>query len=433
MLNDDLEAGKLSATVTSGKAPSSPLGFESLESGNFHANGIRYQPVNERIDGQVYDVEDDLISGVPRRKVEQLLKLWIEVFQHSLGAGTHQNAKSASSAVVPPARGHKTPYPHDPNGDVSLSSITNNPPNDTVRDPVWAKQIDIIGENQIETENKSRRSVRQEWRTDEKMLYLEDSWEHLWESKPGVDTGLFQWSYSEENRKSLQLDLVDALNAQSELVTVRLYMRRDYRSIASWVSLIGLRLNEMNRSIYDKPRITPATQIKILIECLWCCNSYSSNVGLRRPVQGPTVGDVLTSCYRRRVLVQQVDGSSRELEIREHFWYVRRALYLLNILYKHRLPHLEPREDIDRTWRMPLSMLEASLREVTSETGSDGQKDAFFNLDDFNLKDLQSLGHIRLRWTCYWDEHLQLETSSVGNTLKVYWFQPSLARYFFEK
>lgn len=440
--DDDLESGQGSRKlIKRWNSPNSAGGFGSLESAAFLANRERYRSGNERIDGyarsdeEEEEEEEDYINGVPRRKVEQLMKLWIEVFQQSLRRTTDSghNAESPSSGVLPTVKGNKTPRPNTPNENDGFSGIINLFSNDAVGDPSWAEKVDIMTENQIETEKASRRSVREEWRFAETRVSLEDCWKHLWEPKSGVDTGLFQWSYPEEKRKSLQMDLVDALNAQSELVTVKLYMRRDYRSIAAWVSLIGLRLNDINRSIYDTPRITPATQIEILIECLWCCNSYSSKLEMRPHVKGPTVGDVLTSCYKRRVLVHPMDGLFHAFEIREHCWYVRRALYLLNILYKHHPPRFEPREDIDRTWKMPLSILEATLREASSPSDSNRRKDAFFDIDDFNLKDLQSLGHIQLQWTCYWDEHLQLETSSLGNVLKIYWFQPSLARYFVEK
>lgn len=435
----DLESGQPSHKLARWNSPSSAAGFGSLESAAFLANGQRYlSSYNEPIDGyarsDAEELEEDLINGVPRKKVEQMMKLWIEIFQQSLRTTGHdRNPESASSAVFPPTKGTKTPRPNTPNESSGFSGTINPAFNAAERGAPWAEKVDVMAESQLEIEKEYRRSVREEWRLDDKNLDLEDCWKHLWEPKSGVDTGLFQWSYPEGNRKSLQMDLVDALNAQSQLVTVKLYMRRDYRSIAAWVSLIGLRLNEINRSIYDSPRITPATQIEILIECLWCCNSYSSKLEMRPHIRGPTVGDVLTSCYRRRILVQPADGLFHVFEIREHCWYVRRALYLLNILYKHHLPRFEPREDVDHTWKMPLSVLEASLREVPGSSGPNRRKDAFFEIDDFNLRDLQSLGHIQLQWTCYWDEHLQLETSSVGNVLKIYWFQPSLARYFVEK
>lgn len=435
---DDLESGQRSYKLARWNSSNGAAGFGSLESAAFLANGERYRPENEQVDGYAHSdeemEEEDFINGVSRRKVEQLMKLWMETFQQSLRTTDHaRNPESASSAVLPAAKGTKTPRPNTPNESTFHPGNINTTFGAAERGAPWAERVDVMEETYLKAETESRRSVREEWRFDEKNLQLEDCWKHLWEPKSGVDSGLFQWSYPEEKRKSLQMDLIDALNAQSELVTVKLYMRRDYRSIAAWISLIGLRLNEINRSIYDTPRITPATQIEILIECLWCCNSYSSKLEMRPRIKGPTVGDVLTACYRRRVLVQPADGLFHVFEIREHCWYVRRALYLLNILYRHHLPRFEPREDVDRTWKMSLSILEASMREVPSSSVSNKRKDAFFEIDDFNLRDLQSLGHIQLQWTYYWDEHLQLETSSVGNVLKIYWFQPSLARYFIEK
>lgn len=320
----DLESGQKSHQSAGWSSPNGAAGFGTLESAAFLANGERYRSSNnEQIDGyarsDAEELEEDLINGVSRRKVEHMMKLWIEIFQQSLKSTGHgRNPESATSAVFPTANGTKTPRPNTPNESSVVLGSMNTGFNAAARGAPWEEKVDVMSETQLEVEKETRRSVREEWRFDDKNIHLEDCWKHLWEPKSGVDTGLFQWSYPEEKRKSLQMDLVDALNAQSELVTVKLYMRRDYLSIAAWVSLIGLRLNEINRSIYDSPRITPAKQVEILIECLWCCNSYSSKLEMRPYIKGPTVGDVLTSCYRRRVLVQPADELFHVFEVREH-------------------------------------------------------------------------------------------------------------------
>ena len=73
------------------------------------------------------------------------------------------------------------------------------------------------------------------------------------------------------------------------------------------------------------------------------------------------------------------------------------------------------------------------MRENPTYSELERGKDSFFRVDDFNVRDLQSLGHLQLQWTSYWDEHLQLETSSTANIIKIYWFQPSLAQFLVQK
>ena len=415
MFPQDLELGQLSSRWNE------RIGFESIEPEAFFANA----DAESRRDGHGHESTDDDNSTVkvPRQKLQDLMRLWLDVFQSSLsvsdGRDLRQNVHNS-----------KTPRPNTPNGRISPPPAVDS----SISRTSWTDNFRIMSDSEIEAENKTRRLVREQWRSDEKAVYLEDTWRHLWEPKTGVDAGLFQWSCSDEKRRSLQLDLVDALNAQSQIVIVKLYMSRDFRSIASWVSLIGLRLNEVFRSFSDSAGISPMTQIEVLIECLWCCNSFSPTAEIQQTFQGPTVGDVLSACYRRRILMQPtVDGLFRTIILREHLQHVRIAIYLLNILFKHKLPRFKKKADLDETWHMLLSSVEASLRSVPNVSETVEGTETFFRLDDLNIRDLQSLGHLQLRWTCYWDEHLQLETGSTGNILKIYWFQPSLAQYLVQK
>ena len=289
-------------------------------------------------------------------------------------------------------------------------------------------------ETDISSDDERRRAGRQEWRTSEDNLCLEDCWKHLWQPKPGVDKGLFQWSCSDARRQELQLSLADALNANSSIIVVGLYMRRDFRAIAPWISQMGLRLNELYRTIYQGAGISPMTQIEILIECIWCCNSFRTELGVKRNNQSPRIGDVLSACYRRRILKAPTKNPLMDsIILREHYQHVRTAIYLVTLLYKHQLPTIHRSEDLKATWETSLSAAEATMREYPKYSGTEGGQDSFFRVDDFNIRDLQSLGHLQLQWTSYWDEHLKLETSSTANVIKVYWFQPSLAQFLVQK
>lgn len=423
MLDDDPELGLPSPPLTRwGTSTSASLEPAAFRTNTTASRGLLSSRLDERDEGN-----DDSVIAVPRQKLEQLMRLCIDVFQQSL---QNNNGRNLDSLMEPTAQGPKTMRPNTPIEAASLPEA----PGYSTYDVSYKTKVDVMSIAEVEAENQSRRSIRREWRPDEKNAHLEDCWKYLWEPKPGVDTGLFQWTYPEEKRKALQLDLIDALNAQSHIATVMLYMRKDFGSIATWISLIGIRLNEEYRTFHDSPGITPHTQIEILIECLWSCNNFSPQLGIRQDLQGPTVGDVLSSCYRRGVLPQpspiDVFGI---IMLRQHYSHVRTAIYLINILYAHRRPKYKNTENLLDTWNMLLSSLEASMRQTPSHSELERGKDTFFRIDDFNLKDLQSLGHLQVQWTCYWDEHLQLETSSTGNILKIYWFQPSLARYLVQK
>lgn len=375
--------------------------------------------------------QDEHIAGVPRKRVEQLMKLWVEVLQASLTDQSGQESKPQRSRLSQEdtcqernSRLSVTPLNKPSFQPLSIDARSPQPEGwDSIgkHDQVIRHNVEIWSECGIIAEDERRRAVRQDWRISEDYTYLEDCWEHMWQPKPGVDRGLFQWSCSNERRKSLQLDLADALNANDSIIVVGLYMRRDFRAIAPWISLIGVRLNELYRTIYQGPGISPMTQIEILIECIWCCNSFRTKLGDKQNNQSPQIGDVLSVCYRRRILEEPTRNPLMDgIILREHYQHVRTALYLMNILYRHRLPTFDRSENLDYTWETSLSTTEAAMRENPNSPELESSKDSFFRVDDFNVRDLQSLGHLQLQWTSYWDEHLKLETSSTANIFTKY-------------
>ena len=396
------------------------------------------------IEGEPDTSQDEYIAGVPRKKIEQLMRLWVEVLQSSLTDKHGQENRRQTAGLLEadvlqerdsqPSVSHfniRKPQPlkadvrtPQPEGWVSIGK----------HDQVIWHNVAVWSEVDIIAEDERRRAARQEWRLSEDQSYLEDCWEHLWQPKPGVDRGLFQWSCPDDRRKSLQLDLADALNANGSIVVVGLYMRRDFRAIAPWITLIGLRLNELYRTIYQGAGISPMTQIEILIECIWCCSSFRTKLGDKHNNQSPRIGDVLSACYRRRILEEPAQNPIFDgIILREHYQHVRTALYLINILFKHIIPTFHRSESLDGTWETSLSTAEAAMRANPHVSELETAKDSFFRVDDFNVRDLQSLGHLQVQWTSYWDEHLKLETSSSANILKVYWFQPSLAQFLVQK
>lgn len=380
---------------------------------------------------------DDSIIEVPRQQLEQLMKLWIEIFQKSLATRDTQNMQTATDISVGlPMTGEAVQATLQHCRD-SESTIPNPTTNFLATENAWRCIVQVMSKSEIQAENEQRRSVRDLWWPGtENWAYLGDSWRHLWEpmTEPGVrHVELFQFSHPEEKRKALQLDLIDALTAQSNLPVVN-RMRKDFSSIAPWISLIGLRLNGLRPMYRSSPQIDSVKQIEVLIECLWACNRYSPKLGVAQDRQGPNIGDVLISCYRRGVLCQSsIRGGIDQSLVSEHFELVCRALFLISTLYRLRLRSFKLGKAPGIRWDMLLSDAEASMRDPPRRTEVEMRQDAFCRIGDFNIKDLQTLGQLQLQWTSYWDEHLELEVKPEATVLKLYWFQPALAQFLVQK
>ncbi len=428
MADQDLELGQLGSFHNQLSSLRHISGFDFIDSLGDVENKSTVRPIEERAGERDNLAQDDSIIEVPRQQLEQLMKLWIEIFQKSLG-GRHLRPEQSTSAGLPTVQELQPTHTNDRES-MQSSRIEEVHTNYSS----WRDTVEVMSESKIEVENECRRSIRKGWRPDNRYAYLEDSWKHLWEPVPGSEGGLFQFSHPEEKRKALQLDLIDALNAQSDIVIVNQNCK-DFRSIAPWISLIGLRLNGMRPIYKSSPGINSVKQIEVLIECLWCCNKFSPKLGIPQNRQGPTVGEVLSACYRRRVLDQpkiEVYSVDNYL-LREHFHLVRIALYLISTLYKHSAPLYNRLESLDAAWRMLLFDVEFSMRHPPRKTEVESRQAAFCRIADFDVRDLQNLGYLQIQWTSYWDEHLELEISPNGNVLKLYWFKPTLAQFLVQK
>lgn len=73
------------------------------------------------------------------------------------------------------------------------------------------------------------------------------------------------------------------------------------------------------------------------------------------------------------------------------------------------------------------------MRHKRQSVKIDVGKSPFLAVGDLNLKHLTRIGQLRIQWTPYWDEHLELETTWTKNILKLYWFDSSLARHLHAK
>ncbi|KAL8966501.1 MAG: hypothetical protein Q9183_003346 [Haloplaca sp. 2 TL-2023] len=295
-------------------------------------------------------------------------------------------------------------------------------------------EVKTSSEVEIQAENQRRQNIRNKWRAKERS-YLEDSWQPLWRQETGVETGLFQWPCSDNERKDLQLDLVDGLCFA--MGNMR-WVKNGIRGMSCWISLIGIRLNGLcsqkgfpkkspsQTDAIEHEMHSPLKQARILIECIWVCNNN----------RNAAIGDVLLSCYRRHVLRQPaliVNLADAKRVAQRHIRAVRIAIYLVSIVYRLNFPELNENEDLDAAWGMAISSAEVRLRRKVREIDTDAGKSPFIAVGDFNLRDLRNIGQLRIQWTSYWDEHLELQTTWAENILKLYWFHPLLSRNLFSK
>ncbi|KAL8676045.1 MAG: hypothetical protein Q9186_007394 [Xanthomendoza sp. 1 TL-2023] len=277
--------------------------------------------------------------------------------------------------------------------------------------------IDLMTREAIEAENERRKEIRQKWRGTENLEHIEDPWKEL-----------FRWPCTDEERKELQAELVDALSS-APMKRRDMFLADGLRAMACWISLIGLRLKELYE-LHGFPGPTgnadmpsyAVTQIRILIECIWMCNVDKAT----------EIGAVLRSCYRRRVLPQpsfdnESNSRSSRLILRRQIRAVRTAVFLVNILHKHDVVRLAVSDELDKDWSMPIAKAEQRLRFERRMVEVDVGKSPFLNVGDLNLLDLQKFGKLQIRWTEHWDEHLELATTDSSNVLKLYWFSPSLS------
>lgn len=333
--------------------------------------------------------EDDEFIKLPRRKVEQLMGMWVDMLQRGLIAG-NEGRLARLKPIENFYNSARQPIPS--------MSAGRYPPISYAPDAHPWRTVEPMAEFELEAENRWRSLGRAMWKTPENLAHLEDSWKHVWEPMVGVDRGLFQWPIPEETRRRLQDELVDALNANERIVTANMYMRRDYRTISSFITLIGLRLNEQYRSYHRHHDIWPVKQIQILIECIWACNAFDPSNDIKDGYrEGPRLSNVLTACYKRRIFLRPEDYFNNHLTktlIQRHCQAVRRALHLINLLQNNHISEYARCENltqVQQLWSMPLPDVEAPPRILHRSSTLREGADSFLRIDDFNLKDLYVL------------------------------------------
>ena len=298
----------------------------------------------------------------------------------------------------------------------------------------YKQKVRVMSIEEIKAEDGRRSALRERWRVGEELAKLEDPWKNLWRADKDNSEPLFR-GCSNEERIRLEAELIDALYFTPCEHRFDLIPSRGLRALSCWVSFIGLRLSDLLSEAPYSPTDSPETggensaaflQVQVLVECIWACNTSSS----------ARVGDVLGSCYRRRVFRQPgfdsvPESNSAAFSLRIQFHTVRVAIYLINLLFKHKEPFPDRSEDLKKTWSMAIPAVEVAMRDNRRQrVVVDAGMEPFLTASDLNLKDLQTFGRLQIQWTGYWDEHLELETKRSVNIFKLYWFSPDLSEFF---
>ena len=292
----------------------------------------------------------------------------------------------------------------------------------------YKRPVKIDTSHEILEEDGRREASSPKWKDKQDVSYIEDPWLGVWKADVSASRGLSQWPCTDELRRRLQYDLRNALISGP---IEEKYVAGGLRATSCWITLIGHRHNDLyisrnfpdpSHSMFEAER--PVAQVQILIECIWACNISRK----------ATIGSVLGECYRRRVLLQPVFALPSKNEksfqiLRTHIRAVRVAIYLINVLYRQVFPGINENEDLDTAWSSSISEAEVHLRSKRHQDEELPDKSPFFYIGDLNLTDLQRLGRLQIRWTEYWDEHLELTCDGVNNSLKLYWFHPHLSKY----
>lgn len=378
--------------------------------------------------------ERDALAGAPEILPESQAKLDLghERPGKKEGCGnTPRQEQSSSDSSEGTANALRIEDMNKPSQDKNEHNAPNGPTHSREPASQYTQRVEKMTQEEIDAENKSRRSSREKWRAGNDFSYLEDPWKHIWRRNRTDAEPLFR-RCTDDERRDLQLDLIDALYFIPNAHNFEVFPWRGLRGLSCWVSLIGLRLGKLfglapykfNDGSSGIESCPAARQIQVLIECIWVCNACPWS----------SVGDVVKACYKRGILTQPGFGDKSHcnrplFRVRTYLRTVHIAIFLVNILYKHRIPGLVD-GNLEEAWSKPISAAEKALRQISSSVPFNAGSEPFLTVSDLNLKDLQEIGRLEVRWTPYWDEHLELETKRPISVLKLYWFSPRTSEFF---
>lgn len=102
---------------------------------------------------------DDSIIEVPRQQLEQLMRLWTEIFQKSLAARDTQSMQIATDISVGLPKTGKSVQATLPHCRDSTNTKPNSPTN-FLTEKSWRRTVQVVSESELQAENEQRRSVR---------------------------------------------------------------------------------------------------------------------------------------------------------------------------------------------------------------------------------------------------------------------------------
>ncbi|KAK5311490.1 hypothetical protein LTR93_011702 [Exophiala xenobiotica] len=186
------------------------------------------------------------------------------------------------------------------------------------------------------------------------------------------------------------------------------------------VALIGTRLPE-HRDLLDRQPSDPVTILRVLIEMLRMIPQEKNDWEIDHTpwVERATLGDLLTRCYQRKILVQpgNEDLNSHKL----HSGYTMNAMLLINIWSWFTYISVSDALSVD-------GLRSLSLMRVWQYSQTDDESMRPFEKapsDSFRSRDLcadvlRNVCKLQIEWTALIGEHLDLDIEN--STLKVFWF-----------
>ncbi|KAL8881995.1 MAG: hypothetical protein Q9198_000920 [Flavoplaca austrocitrina] len=198
--------------------------------------------------------EGDATAGAPNPipELQSKCELGHESIHEEEKPQDSQKFKQGSKNSV--LEGAVAPIIENGNGSSQENPDQKNDPQDPPQSckPVleYTRRVAKMSEKDIKAENEGRRIFREKWRVGQDTSYLEDSWQHLWRRNRSDAEPLF-CGCTDEERKGLQLDLIDALYFIPNANNFRLIPWRGLRTLSCWPP--GLVKDDDLEAVWLKP------------------------------------------------------------------------------------------------------------------------------------------------------------------------------------
>lgn len=195
--------------------------------------------------------------------------------------------------------------------------------------------------------------------------------------------------------------------------------------MAPWVALIGMRLpGYLNREAVDRAGSTDLRRVRILtllLELPYLCTEspYDPQKEGAFWAEHVAVGQVLDQCYHQGLL--ETPNSSNLSVCRKHVSEIVHAMALMNLW--HLINRYSPpsNNSVDEIRCMKMSELCEYIHDDEEYGHQPPSSQEFsFQSREMSLELLRKVGKLKIEWTEFLDEHLDLNVEDL--TLKIFWF-----------